>query len=106
VSTDYDAPRQRTGDDNADANSDNPIAMLEARQRTAGTAATEPNELSEAEDRTFGALDLLSLSDDGDIVSVAAKQENEFTCSVCFLVYHRILLARSNGRRQLCRDCA
>jgi hypothetical protein len=37
---------------------------------------------------------------------VLPKQEDEFTCSRCFLVQHRSRLAATKGDQLYCRDCA
>jgi hypothetical protein len=37
---------------------------------------------------------------------VLPKQEDEFTCSRCFLVHHRTRLAATRGDQLVCRDCA
>ena len=39
-------------------------------------------------------------------VRVLPKQEDEFTCSSCFLVQHRTRLASTRGDQMYCRDCA
>ena len=39
-------------------------------------------------------------------VRVIPKQADEFTCTSCFLVYHRSRLARENGSSMICVDCA
>ena len=39
-------------------------------------------------------------------VRVLPKQEDEFTCSRCFLVQHRSRLAATKGDQLYCRDCA
>ena len=39
-------------------------------------------------------------------VRVLPKQEDEFTCSRCFLVQHRSRLASTRGDQLFCRDCA
>ena len=35
-----------------------------------------------------------------------AQQDDEFTCSSCFLVHHRSRLAREKNGQYICRDCA
>jgi hypothetical protein len=39
-------------------------------------------------------------------VRVLPKQDDEFTCSSCFLVHHRSRLAREKNGQLICRDCA
>jgi hypothetical protein len=37
---------------------------------------------------------------------VVPKQEDEFTCSVCFLVHHRSQLATEKNGVYVCTECA
>ena len=46
------------------------------------------------------------LSNEELTVRVLPKQEDEFTCSRCFLVQHRSRLAATKGDQLFCRDCA
>ncbi|MSW16316.1 MAG: DUF4193 family protein, partial [Actinobacteria bacterium] len=39
-------------------------------------------------------------------VRVVPKQTDEFTCSRCFLVQHHSQLARGEGAKSICQDCA
>jgi len=39
-------------------------------------------------------------------VRIVAKQADEFTCSVCFLVHHRHRYAGERAGLPICRDCA
>jgi hypothetical protein len=41
-----------------------------------------------------------------DSVQVLPRQEDEFTCSSCFLVHHRSQLASAKNGALVCRDCA
>jgi hypothetical protein len=50
--------------------------------------------------------DLSSLSGEELTVRVLPKQDDEFTCSSCFLVHHRSRLARHRNGQFICRDCA
>ena len=38
-------------------------------------------------------------------VRVVPKQEDEFTCSRCFLVHHITQLAQGEGAKAVCKDC-
>jgi len=37
---------------------------------------------------------------------VVPKQEDEFTCSRCFLIHHASQLAKGEGAKAICKDCA
>ena len=37
---------------------------------------------------------------------VVPKQEDEFTCSRCFLIHHASQLASGSGPKAICKDCA
>ena len=50
--------------------------------------------------------DLSSLSGEDLRMPVVPQQDDEFTCSVCFLVQHRSRLARTSRTKPICRDCA
>ena len=39
-------------------------------------------------------------------VRVVPKQEDEFTCSRCFMVHHATQLAKGSGASAVCVDCA
>ncbi|NDA83826.1 MAG: DUF4193 family protein [Actinobacteria bacterium] len=39
-------------------------------------------------------------------VKVVPKQEDEFTCSRCFLVSHVTNIAKGSGATAVCRECA
>ncbi|MCX5215533.1 DUF4193 domain-containing protein [Kitasatospora sp. NBC_00240] len=63
-----------------------------------------------SEDDQLEAEDLLELpgadlSDEELSVRVLPKQQDEFTCSSCFLVHHLSRLARIKNQDQICRDC-
>ena len=46
------------------------------------------------------------LSNEALTVQVVPKQEDEFTCSVCFLVHHRSQLASAKNGVYICTECA
>ena len=48
------------------------------------------------------------ISEEKDVVFPAAMptQAEEFVCSVCYLVKHKSQLARMDGKKPVCRDCA
>jgi hypothetical protein len=102
MATDYDAPRR--GD--VEELSEDSLEELKARRAEAqsGTIDVDETEMNEALE--LPGADLSSLSGEELTVRVLPKQEDEFTCSHCFLVHHRSRLARQKGNELICRDCA
>jgi hypothetical protein len=102
MATDYDAPRR--GD--VDELSEDSLEELKARRAEAqsGTIDIDETELNEALE--LPGADLSSLSGEELTVRVLPKQDDEFTCSSCFLVHHRSRLAREKNGQFICRDCA
>ena len=94
MATDYDAPRKQDDDDTQS------IEVLKER-----TSAVNPQALDVDEGDIAG--DFLAqeiISDDLDVVIVPA-QEDEFTCSQCFIVKHHSLLARKSKNGPVCIEC-
>ena len=99
MATDYDAPRRSNDDDIAPDS----LEELKARRNEAKAAAVDVDEGDTAESFELPGADL---SGEELSVRVVPKQEDEFTCSSCFLVYHRNRLAEQNGNEMICVDCA
>jgi Domain of unknown function (DUF4193) len=59
-------------------------------------------ELKAAENLELPGADL---SGEELAVKVVPKQEDEFTCSKCFLVKHINQRAKGEGPKAVCRDC-
>ncbi|MCU1690220.1 MAG: uncharacterized protein JWN61_2410 [Pseudonocardiales bacterium] len=99
MATDYDAPRRGE----ADEMNEDSIEELKARRAEAqsGTIDIDEVELNEALE-----LPGADLSGEELTVRVLPKQDDEFTCSRCFLVHHRSRLAREKDGQLICRDCA
>lgn len=95
MATDYDAPRNPPEDDTEGA-----IPGLQARRADSGS------DLGDNIDPVESGLELPdTLLDDDELeVRVVPKQNDEFTCSRCFLVRHRNQLADPD--RLICRECA
>lgn len=99
MTTDYDAPRIKDTDDIVDES----LEALAVRRR-------EQVDVSVLDDDDE-AVEALVLPD-GDLsgeeltVRVVPKQQDEFTCSSCFLVLHHSRLAMQSGDRMICADCA
>jgi Domain of unknown function (DUF4193) len=102
MATDYDAPRR--GD--VEELGEDSLEELKARRAEAqsGTIDVDETEMNEALE--LPGADLSNLSGEELTVRVLPKQEDEFTCSHCFLVHHRSRLARQKGNELICRDCA
>jgi hypothetical protein len=102
MATDYDAPRRGE----AEEIGEDSLEELKARRAEAqsGTIDIDETELNEALE--LPGADLSNLSGEELTVRVLPKQDDEFTCSVCFLVHHRSRLARRKGGQPVCRDCA
>ncbi|SDU35173.1 DUF4193 domain-containing protein [Gordonia westfalica] len=99
MATDYDAPRRT---ETEDLNEDS-LEELKARRSEAQSAAVDVDEGDTAESFELPGADL---SGEELSVRVVPKQADEFTCTSCFLVYHRSRLAEENGNSLICVDCA
>ena len=86
MATDYDAPRK-----NEDEVAEDSIEELKSRRNDAGSAELPGADLSKEE----------------LTVHVVPRQEDEFTCSQCFLVHHASQLDHvdANGA-PVCTECA
>ncbi|AFR48801.1 MULTISPECIES: DUF4193 domain-containing protein [Gordonia] len=99
MATDYDAPRRT---ETEDLNEDS-LEELKARRSEAQSSAVDVDESDTAESFELPGADL---SGEELSVRVIPKQADEFTCTSCFLVYHRSRLAEENGSSLICVDCA
>ena len=98
MATDYDTPRKTDDDVNEDS-----IEELKARRNDKSASNVDVDEFEQAEGLELPGADL---SNEELTVRVLPKQEDEFTCSRCFLVQHRSRLAATKGDQLYCRDCA
>ena len=96
--TDYDAPRRS----DADELSENSLEELTSRRGEAQSSAVDVDDSDTAESFELPGADL---SGEELSVRVIPKQEDEFTCSQCFLVFHRSRLASTEGGQLTCQDC-
>ena len=99
MATDYDAPRK-----NEDEVAEDSIEELKSRRNDAGSAEIEEDENEVAEGFELPGADL---SKEELTVHVVPRQEDEFTCSQCFLVHHASQLDHvdANGA-PVCTECA
>ena len=101
ITTDYDAPRRSTLDEEAETES------LDALATAAKTAAQSPDVDLEESDTAEG-IDLPGADLSGEVLTmpVVPRQADEFTCTSCFLVQHRSRIAAHSAGRPVCLDCA
>ena len=99
MATDYDAPRRSE----ADELGEDSLEELKARRAEAQSASVDVDETDFNESLELPGADL---SNEELTVRVLPKQEDEFTCSRCFLVHHRSQLAKEVGGQPVCRECA
>ncbi|WP_446663900.1 DUF4193 domain-containing protein [Flexivirga sp. B27] len=98
MATDYDAPRKTDDDIENDS-----IEELKARRNDKSTANVDVDETEQAEGFELPGADL---SGEELSVQVVPRQNDEFTCSRCFLVHHRSQLAKEVGGLPVCTECA
>ncbi|MBA2554427.1 MAG: DUF4193 domain-containing protein [Geodermatophilaceae bacterium] len=99
MATDYDAPRRTEADDLGEDS----LEELKARRSEAQSSSVDVDDVELTEGFELPGADL---SDVELTVRVLPKQEDEFTCSRCFLVHHRSRLAEQRRGMLVCRDCA
>ena len=98
MATDYDSPRKTDEELHEES-----LEELKARRADAQSGQVDVDEEEAAETLELPGADL---SGEELAVRVVPKQENEFTCSRCFLVHHSSQLARGEGAKTICKDCA
>ncbi|MEP6666822.1 MAG: DUF4193 domain-containing protein [Nocardioidaceae bacterium] len=98
MATDYDAPRKTDEELNEDS-----IEELKARRHDKNSGKVDEDEVEAAESFELPGADL---SHEELSVQVLPRQEDEFTCSRCFLVHHRSQLATAKNGVYVCQDCA
>lgn len=97
MATDYDSPRA-----NDDDLAEDSLEELKAR-REAQASNLDVDEADLAETLELPGADL---SGEELTVRVMPRQDDEFTCSKCFLVHHRSQLAEEHNGQLICRECA
>ncbi len=98
MATDYDAPRKTEEEQSEDS-----IEELKARRHDKNSGKVDEDEVEAAETFELPGADL---SHEELSVQVLPRQEDEFTCSSCFLVHHRSQLASEKNGQLICTDCA
>lgn len=98
MATDYDAPRKNEEEVDSDS-----LEELKARRaESTGSAEVDEDENEVAEGFELPGADL---SNEELSVEVVPAQDDEFTCSVCFLVHHISQLASEEDGMPVCADC-
>lgn len=97
MATDYDAPRK--SDDEV---SEDSIEELKNRRTDKQSAAVDEDEVDAAEGFELPGADL---SGEELLVRVLPAQDDEFTCSSCFLVRHRSQIAKEKDGLLYCKEC-
>ncbi|NAZ76047.1 MULTISPECIES: DUF4193 domain-containing protein [Kineococcus] len=98
MATDYDAPRKSDDELNEDS-----IEELKARRTDKSSGTVDEDETEAAEGFELPGADL---SNEELSVRVLPRQQDEFTCTSCFLVVHRSQLREQPDGRIICTDCA
>ncbi len=98
MATDYDAPRKTDDELNEDS-----IEELKARRADKNSGKVDEDETEAAEGFELPGADL---SNEELSVRVLPRQEDEFTCTSCFLVHHRSQLASTKNGQPICKECA
>ncbi|MFT4245932.1 MAG: DUF4193 domain-containing protein [Micrococcaceae bacterium] len=97
MATDYDAPRK-----NEEEISENSIEELKAHTVT-GSAEVDEDEAEVADNFELPGADL---SNEELLVRVTPEQDDEFTCTNCWLVRHRSQLAKKTKTGAICKECS
>lgn len=99
MATDYDAPRTRPEDE---IETDSLEGLKAAEKAEPEIDDTDDGEVVEPLD-----IPMADLSGEELSAEVRPRQNDEFTCTVCFLVQHRNRIAEEDGEGgYICVDCA
>ncbi|MFC5370024.1 DUF4193 domain-containing protein [Arcanobacterium bovis] len=98
MATDYDAPRKQDEELKADS-----LDELKARRSDHQSNSVDVDEAEAADGFELPGADLSNVELS---VAVIPAQEDEFTCSSCFLVHHRSQLAYEENGQPVCAECA
>lgn len=98
MATDYDAPRKTEEDLREES-----LEELKARRAEKAATMIDVDEAEEVETLVLPGADL---SDQSLTARVVPEQDDEFTCSYCFLVHHRSQLVREVDGQPICSECA
>ncbi len=98
MATDYDAPRKQDDELREDS-----LEQLKARRSEQQSGSVDEDEVEAAEGFELPGADLSNVDLTVDVVPA---QDDEFTCSQCFLVHHRSQLAYEENGLPVCSECA
>ena len=98
MATDFDAPRTSEDDQLDDG-----LRTLKATRTT--TKASSIDAVDQLEADNVQELPGADLSGEELTVTVLPRQQDEFTCTTCYLVHHRSRIARTTDKQQICQDC-
>ncbi len=98
MATDYDTPRKTDEELHEES-----LEELKAQRVDAQSGQIDVDEAEAAETLELPGADL---SGEQLAVRVVPKQEDEFTCSRCFLVHHITQRARGEGTKAVCSECS
>lgn len=98
MATDYDAPRKQDEELKEDS-----LTQLNARNNNHQSSSVDEDEVEAAEGFELPGADLSNVELS---VAVVPAQDDEFTCSHCFLVHHRSQLAYEEDGLPVCAECA
>lgn len=98
MATDYDSPRKTDEELHEES-----LEELKARRADAKSGQVDVDEEEEAQNIELPGADL---SGEELAVRVVPRQDNEFTCSKCFLIHHSSQLAKGSGASAVCKECA
>ena len=98
MATDYDAPRKQDEDLREDS-----LEQLKARRNSDQSGQVDEDEVEAAEGFELPGADLSNVELS---INVVPAQDDEFTCSECFLVHHRSQLAFEEDGQPVCSYCA
>lgn len=98
MATDYDAPRKQDEELKEDS-----LEQLGARRSDHQSNAVDEDETEAAEGFELPGADLSNVE---FTVAVIPAQDDEFTCTECFLVHHRSQLAYEKDGMPVCTECS
>ncbi|XCB29990.1 DUF4193 domain-containing protein [Arcanobacterium hippocoleae] len=98
MATDYDAPRKQDEELKTDS-----LEELASRRSDNQSNSVDVDEAEAADGFELPGADLSNIELS---VAVIPAQDDEFTCSQCFLVHHRSQLAYEENGLPVCSECA
>ncbi len=98
--TDYDAPRRNTLEDDVDAETLHGLTAAGAEKQSPVVDLDD----GDGDD----GVELPDADPSGEVLTmpVVPRKADEFTCTSCFLVQHRSRIASQSGAPPICIDCA